>query len=121
MRLIFPGWLPFGGIWQWDFVKPCPTTGGHPKGVGLEGIRGASYALTVPAKQNRVLYLSGTGNKLQVEVFPDDSFDGFGDLAVQPSFKPWQGSGVYDTNRCFGICYLYKSCPGKSCFCFFMR
>jgi hypothetical protein len=21
-RLIFPGWLPFGGIWQWDFAKP---------------------------------------------------------------------------------------------------
>jgi hypothetical protein len=21
-RLIFPGWLPCGGIWQWDFVKP---------------------------------------------------------------------------------------------------
>src|SRR5918999_1801053 len=26
-----------------------------PKGLGLEGIRGASYALDVPAKQKRVL------------------------------------------------------------------
>ena len=26
-----------------------------PKGLGLEGIRGASYALDVPAKQNRLL------------------------------------------------------------------
>src|SRR5918999_1899182 len=37
-----------------DSVKPCPTIGGHPKGLVLEGIRGASYALDVPAKQNRL-------------------------------------------------------------------
>jgi hypothetical protein len=33
-----PSGLPGGA----DSVKPCPTTGGHPKGLGLEGIRGAS-------------------------------------------------------------------------------
>ena len=37
-----------------------------PEGLGLEGIRGASYASAVPAKQNWVRTLSGTGNKLQV-------------------------------------------------------
>src|SRR5687768_15091865 len=40
-----------------DSVKPCPTRGGHPKGLGLEGIRGVSYA----PEQKRVLNLSGTG------------------------------------------------------------
>jgi hypothetical protein len=65
-----------------DSVKPCPTIGGHPKGLELEGIRGASYALTVPAKQKRVRTLSRTRNKLQVEIFPDYPFDGFGNLAV---------------------------------------
>jgi hypothetical protein len=51
-----------------DSVKPCPTRGGHPKGLGLEGIRGASYAFTVPAKQKRSLErsVSGSENKLQV-------------------------------------------------------
>jgi hypothetical protein len=38
-----------------DSVKPCPTRGGHPKGLGLEGIREASYAIDVPAKQNGLL------------------------------------------------------------------
>src|SRR5918999_1037464 len=78
-----------------DSVKPCPTTGGHPKGVGLEGIRGASYALTVPAKQKRVRNFSRTGNKLQVKVFAQNPFDGFGDLAVEPSLKPRDGKPVW--------------------------
>jgi hypothetical protein len=83
-----------------DSVKPCPTTGGHPKGVGLEGIRGASYAFDLPAKQKRVLRLSGTRNKLQVEVFAHYSFDGFGDLAVQSSFKQRYGKWIGDTDPC---------------------
>ncbi len=31
-RLIFPGWLPFGGIWQWDFVKPAVRAWENPTG-----------------------------------------------------------------------------------------
>jgi hypothetical protein len=50
--------------------------------LGLEGIRGASYVLDVPAKQKRVLNLSGIRNKLQVEVFAHYSFNGFGNLSV---------------------------------------
>jgi hypothetical protein len=38
-----------------DSVKPCPPIGGHPKGSGLDGIRGDSYAVDVPAKQKRVV------------------------------------------------------------------
>ena len=41
-----------------DSVKPCPTRGGHPKGVGLERMRGASYALDVPAKQKPSPFVS---------------------------------------------------------------
>ncbi len=41
-----------------DSVKPCPPVGGHPKGSGLEGIRGASYALDVPAKQKPSPFVS---------------------------------------------------------------
>ena len=58
-----------------------------PEGLGLERIRGASYALTAPAKEKRVRCFSGTGNKLQVEVAADYSFDGFGYLTIQPSLK----------------------------------
>jgi hypothetical protein len=101
-----------------DSVKPCPTTGGHPKGVGRGGTRGASYALTVPAKQKRVPNLSGTRNKLQVEVFPDDPFDGFGNLTVQSSLKPRYCKTVrYEDCRCC-LCYLKERCPGKPCLCF---
>ncbi len=89
-----------------DSVKPCPTTGGHPKGVGLEGIRGVSYALTVPAKQKGVLRLSGTGNKLQIKVFAQYPFHRFGDLAVQPSLKPWQSNRVIYSNSYRCLCYL---------------
>src|SRR5918999_5550934 len=59
-----------------------------PEGLGLEGIHGASYAFDVPAKQKRVLWLSGTGNKLQVKIAAHDPFDGVGNLAVDPSLKP---------------------------------
>jgi hypothetical protein len=31
-RLIFPGWLPFGEIWQWDFVKPAVRAWENPTG-----------------------------------------------------------------------------------------
>jgi hypothetical protein len=62
--LFLLGWRTFPEAGGADSVKPCATTGGHLKGVGLEGIRGDSYALTVPAKQKRVLNLSRTGNKL---------------------------------------------------------
>jgi hypothetical protein len=31
-RLIFPGWLPCGGIWQWDFVKPAVRAWENPTG-----------------------------------------------------------------------------------------
>src|SRR5919106_1555801 len=48
-RLIFPGWLPCGGIWQWDFVKPCPAIAGHPKGLGLGKIPQVDYTPTEPA------------------------------------------------------------------------
>jgi hypothetical protein len=47
------GWRTFPRAGGADSVKPCPTIGGHPKGLGLEGSRGASYALTVPAKQKQ--------------------------------------------------------------------
>src|SRR5687767_14686158 len=62
-----------------DSVKPCPTTGGHPKGgtglylpkgLGLEGIRGAGYACNVPAKQKRMRNLSGIRDKLKSRSFP---------------------------------------------------
>jgi hypothetical protein len=55
---------------------------------GLDGIRGASYALDVPAKQKRVRCLSGIRDKLQVKILAHYPFHGFGDLAVQPSLKP---------------------------------
>jgi hypothetical protein len=35
-----------------------------PEGLGLERMRGVSYACNVPAKQKRVLNLSGTRDKL---------------------------------------------------------
>jgi hypothetical protein len=31
----FPRLVIEGLIWQWDFFKPCPPIGGHPKGLGL--------------------------------------------------------------------------------------
>src|SRR5918992_3548780 len=100
-----------------DSVKPCPTIGGHPKGVGLEGIRGASYARTVPAKQKRVLNLSGTGNKLQVKILADYDFHGFSDLAVQPSLKPRDGKPIcYEYQGC-SVCNVYKRCSGKPIRC----
>jgi len=37
-RLIFPGWLPCGGIWQWDFVKPAVRAWENPTG-GLHSNR----------------------------------------------------------------------------------
>ena len=89
-----------------DSVKPCPTTGGHPKGLGLEGIRGASYAFTVPAKQKRVLYLSGTGNKLQVYVLPHYFFHGVGNLAVQPSLKPRNSVAIGNSNTGGSVSYF---------------
>jgi hypothetical protein len=104
-----------------DSVKPCPTTGGHPKGLGLEGIRGASYALTVPAKQKLVLTLSGISDKLQVEVFPDDSFDGFGDLTVQSSLKPRYCKAVRYEYHSFGLCHFYKGCSNKPVCCLAQR
>ena len=100
-----------------DSVKPCPTIGGHPKGVGLEGIRGASYALTVPAKRNQVLCASDTRDKLQVQVFPHYSFEGFGDLAVQSSLEPSDCEGIWYSNSGGGVGYLYQRCAGESC-CF---
>ena len=107
LLLFLLGWRTFPQSWRSGFGQACPTIGGHPKGLGLEGIRGASYALTVPAKQKRVLRLSGTGNKLQVEVFAHYSFDSFGDLTVQPSFEPRYGSAVCYEDHGFGLCYLY--------------
>ena len=89
-----------------DSVKPCPTTGGHPKGLGLEGIRGASYALAVPAKQKLVRNLSGTGNKLQIYFLPDHSFDRVLNLPVQPSFKPSDSNGIVYSDMSGGVCYL---------------
>ena len=56
-----------------------------PEGLGLEGIRGASYALDVPAKQKRVLTLSGISDKLQVYILPDYRLHCFDNLPVQPS------------------------------------
>jgi hypothetical protein len=102
-------------------VKPCPTIGGHPKGVGLEGIRGASYTLTVPAKQKRVLNLSGTRNKLQVEVFPDYPFDGFGNLTVQSSLKPRDCKTVrYEDCRCC-LCYRKERSSSQPVCCLSQR
>ena len=86
-----------------------------PEGLGLERMRGASYALTVPAKQKRVLWLSRTGNKLQVEVTAHDLFDGVGNLAVQPSLKPSDCKGVaYSYPRC-GLSYLDTGCAVQPC------
>src|SRR5918999_4348536 len=65
-----------------------------PEGLGLEGILGASYAFDVPAKQKRVLNLSGTGNKLQVHVSLQNAFHRLLYLAVQPSLKPRQRIAV---------------------------
>ena len=83
--------------------------------MGLEGSRGASYALTVPAKQKRVLWLSRTGNKLQVEVAAHDPFDGVGNLAVQPSLKPRDGKPVGHEDQRARIGYFDKGCSGKPC------
>jgi hypothetical protein len=48
------GWCTFPQSWRSGFGQAYPTTGGHPKGLGLEGSRGASYAFDVPANQKRV-------------------------------------------------------------------
>jgi hypothetical protein len=57
--LFLLGWRTFPSSWRSGFGQALPdlpagrqATGGHPKGLGLEGIRGASYAFDVPAKQN---------------------------------------------------------------------
>jgi hypothetical protein len=42
LLLFWLGWRTFGLAGGADSVKPCLTRGGHPKGLGLEGIRGAS-------------------------------------------------------------------------------
>src|SRR5918997_3435784 len=88
-----------------------------PEGLGLERMRGASYTLDVPAKQKRVLWLSRTGNKLQVEVAAHDPFDGVGNLAVQPSLKPRDGKPVGHEDQRARIGYFDKGCSGKPCFC----
>jgi hypothetical protein len=93
--LFLLGWRTYPESWRSGFGQALPdlpagrqAAGGHPKGLGLEGIHGASYAFDVPAKQKWVRNPSGTRNKLQVKVFPDDSFHGFGNLTVQSSLKP---------------------------------
>jgi hypothetical protein len=42
----------FGGIRQWDFVKPCPAIAGHPKGLGLGKISQVDYTPNEPAGEN---------------------------------------------------------------------
>ena len=107
------GWSTFGLAGGADSVKPCPTTGGHPEGVGLEGIRGASYALDVLAKQKRVRNLSGTGNKLQVYVSTENAFHRFLYLAVEPSFQPRYNKTVGYKDQRARIGYFDKGCSGK--------
>jgi hypothetical protein len=51
-------------------------------------------ARSLPAKQKRVLCLSGTSDKLQVEVFAQNPFHRFSDLSVQSSLKPRYGKAV---------------------------
>jgi hypothetical protein len=62
--LFLLGWRTFPSSWRSGFGQALPDNRRTPEARGLEGIRGVSYALTVPAKQKRVLNLSGTGNKL---------------------------------------------------------
>src|SRR5918992_5684395 len=88
-----------------------------PEGLGLDRIRSASYALTVPAKQKRVLNLSGTGNKLQVHVSLQNTFHRFLYLAVEPSFQPRDGKPIcYEYQGC-SVCNVYERCSGKPICC----
>ena len=54
IRVVFPGWLPCGGIWRWDFVKPCPAIAGHPKGLGLGKIPQVDSTTGEPPGENPV-------------------------------------------------------------------
>src|SRR5918992_4194754 len=107
-RLIFPGWLPCGEIWQWDFVKPTVRAWENPAG-------GLHSELASRGKRRFA------GNKLQVDIFPDYSFHGFGDLPVQPSLKPRYGRPIWHTNQCCCLCYRNKRCAGKSRCCLTQR
>jgi hypothetical protein len=99
------GWRTVPESWWSGFCQALPDERRAPEGrVGLERIRGASYAFDVPAKQKRVLSLSRNRNELQVEFFAKYPFHCFGNLAVEPSLKPRDDKGVGDTNPCYCLC-----------------
>jgi hypothetical protein len=53
LPLFLLGWRTFLKAGGADSVKPCPTIGGHPKGLGLDRIRSASFQERAPAKQKK--------------------------------------------------------------------
>jgi hypothetical protein len=112
-RLIFPGWLPFGEIWQWDFVKPAVRAWENPTG----GLHSERASRGNPASSSRTPVSVRTCHELQVHVTADYPFERFGDLTVEPPFQPRYSKAVGYENQSGGICHLYQRCSGKPVFC----